>query len=156
MAESVSAEKKECSMKESAMLELTETMERLEAVAEALEQAAERIAEQQVALAAEAQQSVGRIVATVETAREVELERRLAEAEQKIAELTAAAAPKAAGRVTLPAGMATMLAKQGVTLDAGGSFPSMEASAIDGALASLSIEQRIAVKSELLRAGLLG
>lgn len=143
-------------MKERAMLELTETMERLEAVAEALEQAAERIAEQQVALAAEAQQSVGRIVATVETAREVELERQLAEAEQKIAELTAAATPKASGRVTLPAGMATMLAKQGVALDAGGNFPSMEASAIDGALASLSIEQRIAVKSELLRAGLLG
>ncbi len=143
-------------MKESAMLELTETMERLEAVAEALEQASERIAEQQVALAAEAQQSVGRIVATVATAREAELERRLAEAEQKIAELTAAAAPKVTGRVTLPGGMATMLAKQGVTLDVSGGFPSMEASAIDGALASLSIEQRIAVKSELLRAGLLG
>ncbi|QMV18837.1 hypothetical protein GOB94_09195 [Granulicella sp. 5B5] len=150
-------------MKEKTMLELTETMERLEAVAEALEQAAERIAEQQVALAAEAQQSVGRIVATVETAREAELERRLAEAEgqiasaeRKIAELTAAAAsPVVQGRVTLPAGMATMLAKQGVALDAGGSFPSMESSAIDGALASLSIEQRIAVKSELLRAGLM-
>ena len=152
-------------MKEKSMLELTETMERLEAVAEALELAADRIAEQQVALAAEAQQSVGRIVATVETAREVELERRLAEAEnqiasaeRKIAELTAAAAvpvASAAGRVTLPAGMATMLAKQGIALDAGGSLPSMEAGAIDGALASLSIEQRIAVKSELLRAGLL-
>jgi Tfp pilus assembly protein FimV len=141
-------------MKESAMLEMTETMERLEAVAEALELAAERIAEQQVALAAEAQQSVGRIVATVETAREAELERRLAEAEARIAELTVAAAPHAAGRVTLPAGMASMLAKQGVALDVGG--VSLEAGALDGALASLSIEQRIAVKSELMRAGLLG
>jgi hypothetical protein len=139
------------------MLELTETMERLEAVAEALEQAAERIAEQQVALAAEAQQSVGRIVATVESAREAELERRLAEAESRIAELTAAATPAAAaGRKTLPAGMAAMLTKQGVALEAGGTFASMEAGAVDGALASLSIEQRIAVKAELMRAGLLG
>ena len=139
------------------MLELTETMERLEAVAEALELAAERIAEQQVALAAEAQQSVGRIVATVETVREAELERRLAEAEQRIAELTAAAAKpeRPSGRITLPAGMATMLAKQGVALEAGGTFASMEPGVVDGALASLSIEQRIAVKSELMRAGLL-
>ena len=43
-----------------------------------------------------------------------------------------------------------MLAKQGVVLQ------SMEAGALDGALSSLSIEQRIAVKAELLRAGLLG
>jgi len=141
-------------MKETTMLEWTETMERLEAVAQALEQTAERIAEQQAAIAAEAQQSVGRIVATVESAREAELERRLAEAEARIAELTAAAAP--AGRKTLPSGMATMLAKQGVPLEAGGTFASMEAGAIDTALASLSIEQRIAVKAELMRAGLLG
>ncbi len=143
-------------MKESVMLDMTETMERLEAVAEALELAAERIAEQQMAMAAEAQQSVGRLVATVETAREADLERRLAEAEARIAELTASAAPRVAGRATLPAGMAAMLAKQGVTLDAGGGAASLEAGALDGALASLSIEQRIAVKSELMRAGLLG
>jgi hypothetical protein len=31
-----------------------------------------------------------------------------------------------------------------------------EAGALDGALASLSIEQRFAVKAEMLRAGLLG
>jgi hypothetical protein len=139
-------------MKESNMVDWTETMQRLDAVAAALEQTAARIAEQQVALAAEAQESVGRIVATVdhpeESAREAELERRLEEAEARIAELTAAAAP--AGRKTLPSGMASMLAKQGVVLQ------SMEAGALDGALSSLSIEQRIAVKAELLRAGLLG
>jgi hypothetical protein len=127
-----------------------ETAERLEAVAEALEQAASRMAERQVEMAAEAQEHVGRIVATVESAREAELERRLAEAEAKIAELTASAEPKAAGRKTLPVGMASMLAKQGVTVE------SMDAGAIDGALSSLSIEQRIAVKAELMRAGLLG
>ena len=139
-------------MKESNMVDWTETMQRLDAVAAAMEQTAARIAEQQVALAAEAQESVGRIVATVdhpeEPAREAELERRLEEAEARIAELTAVAAP--ARRKTLPSGMASMLAKQGVTVE------SMEAGALDGALSSLSIEQRIAVKAELLRAGLLG
>ena len=53
-------------MKESNMVDWTETMQRLDAVAAALEQTAARIAEQQVALAAEAQESVGRIVATVD------------------------------------------------------------------------------------------
>jgi hypothetical protein len=137
-------------MKDSNMVDLLEATERLEAVTEALEQAAERLSVRQVEMAAEAQEHVGRIVATVESAREAELERKLMEAELKIAELTAGAAPKSAGRKTLPVSTATMLAKQGVTVD------SMDAGAIDGALSSLSIEQRIAVKAELMRAGLLG
>jgi hypothetical protein len=45
--------------------------------------------------------------------------------------------------------MTTLLAKQGVTLD------TIEAGTLDAALSSLSIEQRIAVKSQLIRAGLL-
>ena len=135
-------------MKESEIVDWMETVQRLEAVAVTLEQTATRIAEQQVALAAEAQESVGRIIATVDSAREVELERRLEEAEARIVELTATAAP--VGRKTLPSGMASMLAKQGLTVE------SMEAGAIDAALSSLSIEHRIAVKAELLRAGLLG
>ena len=149
-------------MEDSNVMDLMEATERLEAIASALEQAASRLEERQVALAAEAEEHVGRIVATVETAREAELERRLAEAEAKIAELTASAAPQALdapqtqGRKTLPSGMATMLAKQGVTLELGASGASIEAAALDSALASLGIEQRIAVKSELRRAGLLG
>lgn len=144
-------------MKDSNVMDLMEATERLEAVAEALEQAASQLAERQVALAAEAEQHVGRIVATVESAREAELERRLVEAEARIAELTASAGPQPSqGRKTLPAGMATMLAKQGVTLELGASGASIEAAALDSALVSLGIEQRIAVKSELRRAGLLG
>jgi hypothetical protein len=108
-----------------------------------------RMAEQQVALAAEAESQVSRIVATVETQREAELERKLAEAEAKIAELMASGSAQPTGRKTLPTTMATMLAKQGVVME------SVEAGAIDGALTSLSIEQRIAVKSELIRAGVL-
>jgi hypothetical protein len=143
-------------MEDSNVVDLMEATERLEAVAESLEQAASRLAERDVALASEAEESVGRIVATVETAREAELERRLAEAEARIVELTASAAPQSAGRKTLPTGMATMLAKQGVTLELGASGGSIDGSALDGALSTLGIEQRIAVKSELRRAGLLG
>lgn len=136
-------------MEEMTANELQAAADRLMEAASALERTVARLAEQQVALAAEAESQVGRIVATVETQREVELERKLAEAEAKIAELVASANAIPAGRRTLPTTMTTMLAKQGVVMD------SMEAGAIDGALASLSIEQRIAVKAELMRAGVL-
>jgi regulator of protease activity HflC (stomatin/prohibitin superfamily) len=138
-------------MEEMTAGELQTAAERLIEAASALERTVARMAEQQVALAAEAESQVTRIVATVETQREAELERKLAEAEAKIAELVASAAhaQQPTGRKTLPTTMATMLAKQGVVMD------SVEAGAIDGALTSLSIEQRIAVKAELMRAGLL-
>ena len=85
------------------------------------------------------------------------METKLAAAELRIAELQGRASStvratgaEISGRKTLPSSMTTMLAKQGVTLD------SLEAGALDAALTSLSIEQRIAVKSQLMRAGLLG
>jgi hypothetical protein len=143
-------------MEDSNVMELMEAAERLEAVASALEQTASRLAERQVALEAEAEEHVGRIVATVESAREAELERRLAEAEARIAQLTAAAAAPVQGRKTLSPSMTTMLAKQGVTLDLGAAGAAIDTVTLDAALSSLGIEQRIAVKSELRRAGLLG
>jgi len=136
-------------MEEMTANELQAAADRLMEAASTLERAVAKIAERHVTLAAEAESQVNRIVATVETQRETELERKLAEAEAKIAELVASAATQPVGRKTLPTSMATMLAKQGVVVD------SVEAGAIDGALASLSIEQRIAVKSELMRAGVL-
>ena len=143
-------------MEEMTANELQAAAERLMEAASALERTVSRMAEQQVALAAEAESQVTRIVATVESQRETELERKLAEAEarlaaseEKIAELVASASAQPVGRKTLPTSMATMLAKQGVVMD------SVEAGAIDGALTSLSIEQRIAVKAELMRAGVL-
>jgi phosphoserine phosphatase len=133
--------------------ELGSTVERLAAAAGLLEQAAERLAQRQNDFA-DAEASIGRIVATVEGRREAELEEKLAAAEAQIAELKAAAASVPAavthGRKTLPVAMVNLLAKQGVTVD------SMEAGAVDAALVSLSIEQRIAVKAQLMRAGLLG
>lgn len=139
----------EGSMNEMSAEELQTAAERLMEAASALERTIARMAEQQTAFAAAAESQVGRIVATVETQREAELERKLAEAEAKIAELAAAAAAQPSGRKTMPASAATMLAKQGATDE------SRESGALDGALASLSVEQRIAVKSELMRAGLI-
>jgi len=136
-------------MEEMTANELQTAAERLMEAASTLERTVARMAEQQVALAAEAESQVTRIVATVESQREAELERKLAAAEAKIAELMASATSQAVGRKTLPTTMATMLAKQGVVMD------SIEAGSIDGALSSLSIEQRIAVKAELMRTGLL-
>jgi hypothetical protein len=85
-------------------------------------------------------ESVERIVATVESAREAELERKLAEAERTIVELRASAG----GRKTVVAGALVAKAGEGSELEA-----------LDGALASLSVEQRFAVKAEMLRLGLL-
>lgn len=134
--------------------ELGNTVERLAAAAGLLEQAVERLAQRQNDFAIDAEASIGRIVATVEGRREAELEAKLAAAEAQIADLKAAAgyvpATVTNGRKTLPVAMVNLLAKQGVTVD------SMEAGAVDAALVSLSIEQRIAVKAQLMRAGLLG
>jgi hypothetical protein len=124
-------------MEDNKVMDLIEATQRLEAVTASLEAAAAKLTEQQLEK-----------ITAVDASRESDLERRLAEAESRLAELTAVSASQAsAGRKTLPANTATMLAKQGQPL---------ESSTIDAALASLGIEQRIAVKAELLRAGLLG
>jgi hypothetical protein len=127
--------------------ELNTTLDRLAAAANVLEQLAHRLTENDDA-------TIGRIVAMVDQRRDSELEQKLAAAEQKIAELEARAAasetPAAStGRKTVPAAMTNLLAKQGVTVD------SIEAGTLDAALAGLSLEQRFAVKAQLLRAGLL-
>jgi hypothetical protein len=134
--------------------ELGVTVERLAAAAGLLEQAVERLAQRQNDFAIDAEASIGRIVATVEGRREAELEEKLAAAEAQIAELKAAAGSVPVtvtqGRKTLPVAMVNLLAKQGVAVD------SIEAGALDAALGSLSMEQRFAVKAQLMRAGLLG
>jgi hypothetical protein len=134
--------------------ELGITVERLAAAAGLLEQAVERLAQRQNDFALDAEASIGRIVATVEGRREAELEEKLAAAEAEIAQLKAAAATVPSevthGRKTLPLAMVNLLAKQGVAVE------TMEAGSVDAALANLSIEQRIAVKAQLMRSGLLG
>ncbi len=131
--------------------ELGATLERLAAAAGLLEQAVERLGQTQSALAEDAEATISRIVATVESRREAELEEKLAAAESRISDLQAReSAGSVSGRKTLPSSMTSLLAKQGLTLD------SLEAGTLDAALVSLSLEQRIAVKSQLMRAGLLG
>ena len=80
------------------------------------------------------------------------MELRLLAAEQTIAELRAqASGTVAAGRKTLPVAAAHLLAKHGID-----TLEQVNGGALDAALNGLSLEQRIAVKSQLMRAGLLG
>jgi hypothetical protein len=123
-----------------------EIVERLESTATLLEKTLSWLEERQGALSGE----VERISATVEQSRrEQELVERLAEAERELGELKASAAPQVLTqlRKTMPAATAEMLAKQGV-----GDGP-VDVRTLDAALAGLSLEQRIAVKSQLLRSG---
>ncbi len=141
----------------SGALELQATAEKLTEVAATLTRALEGLTERETALAMNAEASIGRIVATVEGRHESLLEQRLKAAEAELAELRARAeagerresTAGAAGRKTVPTAMANLLAKQGVTVE------SLEAGALDAALVSLSLEQRIAVKAQLMRSGLL-
>lgn len=138
---------------------LSANMERMEARLEAAATLVERIA----ALVEERDGEVRRLVAAVDTAqpaaREAELEQKLQAAQQQIAELRAQIESRAetrsdaqttpSARKTVPAATAQFLAKQGVALE------SVEAGALDAALSGLSLEQRIAVKAQLLRAGVV-
>jgi len=120
--------------------------DRLEAATALLERALTWLEERQTALTGE----VTKISATVEQSqREAELVEKLAAAEREIAELKAAAQPHAttAQRRTVPAATSEMLAKHGI-----GDGP-VDVRTLDAALSGLSLEQRIAVKSQLLRAG---
>jgi chromosome segregation ATPase len=124
----------------------SEIAERLEAAAAVLERTLSLLEERQGALTGE----VERISATVEQSRrEAELAEKLAAAEVELAELKAAAAQNVLNplRRTLPSTTSEMLAKHGL-----GEGP-VDVRTLDAALAGLSLEQRIAVKSQLLRAG---
>ncbi|HEX4758258.1 MAG TPA: hypothetical protein VH308_09755 [Terracidiphilus sp.] len=122
-----------------------EITERLEAATTLLERTLSWLEERQVALSGE----VEKISATVEQSRrEAELTEKLAAVEQELAEVRAAAqvAPNPLRR-TVPASTSEMLAKHGI-----GEGP-VDVRTLDAALAGLSLEQRIAVKSQLMRAG---
>jgi hypothetical protein len=128
-----------------------ETVERLNAAAAMLERTAAYLEQREASMTGQVQ----KIVAAVEqggdvSQREMELERKLAQAERRIAELSAQESKAATVRKTLPAATTQLLAKQGIT-----ALESIEAGALDAALTGLSLEQRIAVKAQLLRAGAL-
>lgn len=130
-------------------MEEKDIAERLEAATTALERTLNWL-EERVATATALSGEVGRISATVEQSRrEAELAEKLAAAERELAELKAAVAQNVANplRRTLPAATAEMLAKHGI-----GEGP-VDMRTLDAALLGLSLEQRIAVKTQLLRAG---
>ena len=123
-----------------------EITERLEAAASQLEKSLSWLETRQELLSGE----VEKISATVDqNLRESELLEKLAAAEREIADLKAAASPIAYNplRKTVPTSTSEMLAKHGI-----GEGP-VDVKTLDAALAGLSLEQRIAVKSQLLRAG---
>ena len=116
-------------------------------------EAATNLLERTLALLEERQRTgeVEKISATVEqTRRETELQEKLADAEREIAELKAGAAQSALNplRRTIPTSTSEMLAKHGIAEKG-----PVDVRTLDAALAGLSLEQRIAVKSQLLRAG---
>jgi len=126
--------------------EAMEIEERLEAATTLLEKTLSWLEERQGVLSGE----VERISATVEQSRrETELEEKLAAMERELADLKASAVATVSNplRRTLPASTTEMLAKHGI-----GDGP-VEVRTLDAALSGLSLEQRIAVKSQLLRAG---
>jgi hypothetical protein len=126
-----------------------ELTDRLEAATTLLEKTICRL-EERAATAAALSGDVERISATVEQSRrEAELAEKLAAVERELAEVKAAAAQNALNplRRTMPAATAEMLAKRGI-----GDGP-VDVHALDAALSGLSLEQRIAVKTQLLRAG---
>ena len=121
-------------------------VERLEAATTLLEKTLNWLEERQGVLSGE----VERISATVEQSRrETELAEKLAAVERELAEVKAAAPQNVWNplRRTMPAATAEMLAKHGI-----GEGP-VDVRALDAALNGLSLEQRIAVKTQLLRAG---
>ena len=120
--------------------------ERLEAATTLLEKTLNWLEERQSVLTGE----VERISATVEQSRrEAELAEKLAQAERELGDLKAAGTATIVSplRRTVPAATSEMLAKHGI-----GESP-VDVRTLDAALSGLSLEQRIAVKSQLLRAG---
>lgn len=124
-------------------------VERLEAAATLLERTLSWL-EGRLAPATALGGEVERISATVEQGhREAELAEKLEAAERELAALKTQPSPIALNplRKTVSPAANEMLAKHGI-----GDGP-VDVRALDAALSGLSLEQRIAVKTQLLRAG---
>jgi ABC-type transporter Mla subunit MlaD len=139
-------------MNEEMVQQLMATADRLATAAESLDRVLGRLDAQQEALNAK----VDRIVASVDESTSDEsgndeanrqLLERVSELEKSNSDLKAQAARMA--RKTLPPMVSAILAKNG----SGGE--KIEKGVLDKTLQSLSVEQRIAVKAELARAGMI-
>lgn len=138
-------------MSEQIMERLTATAEQLAGAAETLDRVLQRLDAQQEALNAK----VDRIVAAVEEGPEIterednQLAKRVAELEKANSDLKAQAAR--ATRKTLSPMVSALLAKSAGDSD----VEKLDGAALDKALGALSVEQRIAVKAEMARAGMI-
>jgi len=141
-------------MNEEVVQQLMATAERLANAAESLDRVLGRLDQQQEALNAK----VDRVVAAVDeqAARPAgqddaarQLQERVAELEKSNSDLKAQAARMA--RKTLPPMVSAILAKSGTET----SGDKIDKAVLDKTLGSLSVEQRIAVKAELARAGMI-
>lgn len=137
---------------ESIFASLAESMDKLNSTASLLEKAAAWLEQRETVTAGAVEKMTAAIESQDEVSqRERELRLKLEAAEQQITELRTQNSSRAgAARQTLPAPTAQLLAKQGLS-----TVESIQAGALDAALAGLNVEQRIAVKSQLLRAGML-
>ena len=142
-------------MDETLATQFTESLERLSAAAQALEGALARFDSQQEALTAKVERIVAaideRLPENKQTASNDEnsfgdLKERVTELERANADLKAQAARL--GRKTLSPLVSGLLAKHGAEDD-------VQPAALDKALAGLPPDQRIAVKAEMARAGLI-
>jgi len=138
--------------------ELINVTQRMASAADALSESITRLNAQHEELSVR----VDKIVAALETGGDEDdeailLKSRVAELEAANADLREKAAKlntgtiAANGRKTLPPLVTSLLAKSGVEVT-----DQMDTAALDAAMAPLSIEQRIAVKSQMAKAGLIG
>lgn len=136
-------------MNEELTQQIIATAERLASAAEALENVPGRLDAQQQALNAQ----VDRIVAAVdenENDSRRQLGARVAELERTNADLKAEIGRHAAARKTLPPLVTALLAKTGIE-----SQEKIDVATLDKALALLTVDQRIAVKAQMARAGII-
>lgn len=130
--------------------QLTASAAQLASAAEALREAVSRFDAQHAALDAK----VDRIIAAVDEAFTASAEPKLAELQARVADLERAntelkAQATRSGRKTLSSLATALLSKHGLDNS------DFDAAALEKALAPLAPEQRIAVKAEMARAGII-
>ena len=130
---------------------LGESIERLSSAATLLERTVAWLEQREPVAAGAVEKMTAAVEGQAELLeRERELRLKLEAAEQQITELRTQSSRAVAARQTLPASTTQLLTKQGISM-----VDSIQAGALDAALTGLSLEQRIAVKAQLLRAGML-
>ncbi|MBZ5648316.1 MAG: hypothetical protein LAN37_13965 [Acidobacteriia bacterium] len=128
--------------------QLTELIDRLAVAAEAMERTFAAVHAQHDELSVK----IDRIVACVDEAAErTQLEARIADLERANTELKAQLERKPVERKTLPPLVTALLSKNGIE----DVHARIDSALLDKALASLAVDQRIAVKAQMAEAGLI-